>query len=119
MEAEGDGQSLGLLLEMRALCQAITEQNDRFAYEAHKLLQRLANPNLHGLDEKLSYRVVQREPEFYGANIRLIAACGNLTMGHVALKEAIRQDPRSGWILLSPGRVCGRYDPPGVVPNEK
>jgi hypothetical protein len=57
--------------------------------------------NLHGLDHDLS-------------------ANTNLQLGHAALEAAVKQDPKSLWMLLYPGGVAGRYDPPGAPgPNEK
>jgi hypothetical protein len=35
---------------------------------------------------------------------------------HAALQAAIKQDPKSRWMLLYPGGVAGRYDPPGSKP---
>lgn len=116
---EGDGQTLGLLLELRELCARIVDRNDDAARELHQLLLRLRNPNLHGLDENLSFKVIQKEPEYYGSPLRVVSANANLNLGHTALKEAIRQDPKSGWILLYSGGVAGRYDPPGTVINDK
>jgi hypothetical protein len=62
MEDEGDGYTLGLLLDLRNLCTKIAENNWVYANEVHRLLQQLNNPNLHDLDRDLSFRVIQRGP---------------------------------------------------------
>jgi len=117
MEDEGDGYTLDLLLELRNLCQKIAGDNEAYAYEAHRLLQQLNNPNLHGLDRDLSFRVIQKTAEsYYGETLRVVAACANLDLGHAALQQAVKQDPKSRWMLLYPGGVAGRYDPPGSEP---
>jgi hypothetical protein len=59
MEEEGDGYTLGLLVELRKLCTKIAEENHGYTSEVHRLLQQLANPNLHGLDRDLSFRVIR------------------------------------------------------------
>lgn len=116
---EGDGHTLGLLVDLRELCRKIAEHNEAYAFEVHRLLQQLNNPNVHELDRDLRFRVIQRAPEYYGEQLRIVSANANLSLGHAALKEAIRQDPKSGWVLLYPGGVAGRYDPPGMVINDK
>jgi hypothetical protein len=117
MEDEGDGYTLGLLLELRKLCTKIAEENQVYTNEVHRLLQQLVNPNLHGLERDLSFRVIQRSVEgYYGETLRTVSANANLRLGHAALEAAIKQDPKSRWMLLYPGGVAGRYDPPGSPP---
>jgi hypothetical protein len=116
---EGDGNTLGLLLELRALCDSIVERNEYAGKELHDLLQRLRNPNLHELDDQLRFRVIQKTAEYHGETLRTVAACANLGLGHAALREAARQDPNSHWLLLYPGGVAGRHEPPGMVINDK
>jgi hypothetical protein len=116
---EGDGYTLGLLLELREVCARIIDRHDDAGRELHELLQRLRNPNLHELDDQLRFRVIQKTPEYYGETLRTVAACANLSLGHAALREAVRQDPKSYWLLLYPGGVAGRHEPPGMVINDK
>jgi hypothetical protein len=117
MEDEGDGYALGLLVELRKLCTKIAEENHVYTSEVHRLLQQLVNPNLHGLDRDLSYRVIQKSAEnYYGETLRTVSANANLSLGHAALDAAIKQDPKSHWMLLYPGGVARRYDPPGSEP---
>ena len=117
MEDEGDGYTLGLLMELRKLCTKIAEENHVYVSEVHRILQQLVNPNLHGLDGDLSYRVIQKSAEgYYGETVRTVSANANPDLGHAALRAAIKQDPKSRWMLLYPGGVAGRYDPPGSKP---
>jgi len=117
MEDEGDGYTLALLIELRKLCTKIAEENHVYTNEVHRLLQQLVNPNLHGLDRDLSFRVIQQSAEgYYGEKLRTVSANANMSLGHAALQAAIKQDPKSRWMLLYPGGVAGRYDPPGSKP---
>lgn len=116
---EGDDYTLGLLLELRALCSRVIERHEDAGKELHLLLQRLRNPNLHELDDELRFRVIQKTPEYYGETLRTVAACANLGIADAALKEAARQDPKSYWLLIYPGGVAGRHEPPGMVINDK
>ena len=119
MEDEGDAHTLSLLVDLRELCRKIAEHNESYAYEVHRLLQQLNNPNLHELHQDLRFRVIQKAPEYYGEQLRIVSANANLSLGHAALAEAVKQHPKSGWLLLYPGGVAGRYDPPGTVINLK
>jgi hypothetical protein len=116
---EGDGHTLGLLLDLRELCRKLADRHELDSIELHRLLQQLQNPNLHGLDHELSFRVIQKAPEYYGETLRIVSANANLGLGHATLEAAIRQDPKSGWMLLYPGGVAGRYHPPGTVIEDK
>jgi hypothetical protein len=118
-EDEGDAHTLGLLVELRALCQKIADHNDGYGHEVHRLLQQLYNPNLHVLDRDLSYRVLQLGSGYYGETLRTVSANSNLTLGHAALDAAVKQNPKSSWLLKYPGGVAGRYDPPGMNVDDK
>jgi hypothetical protein len=104
MDDEGDGYTLGLLVELRKLCTKIAEENHTYTSEVHRLLQQLINPNLHGLDHDLSFRVIQQTAEhYYGETLRTVSCNANLSLGRAALEAAIKQDPKSRWMLLYPG----------------
>ena len=106
MEDEGDGYTLRLLVELRRLCTKIAEENHVYTSEVHSPLQQLVNPNLHGLDRDLSYRVIQQSAEgYYGETLRTVSSNANLRLGHAAPEAAIKQDPKSRWMLLYPGGV--------------
>ena len=115
----GDAHTLGLLVELRALCQKIADHNDGYAHEVHRLLQQLCNPNLHDLDDELSFRVVELGPGYYGETLRTVSANANLTLGYAAFQTAVKQNPKSTWLLKYPGGVAGRYDPPGTEMSDK
>jgi hypothetical protein len=109
---EGDAHTLGLLVELRALCQKIANHNDGYAYEVHQLLQQLCNQNLHDLYRDLRFRVIELGPGYYGDTVRVVSANANLDLGHAALEAAVKQNPNKSWLLKYPGGVAGRYDPP-------
>jgi hypothetical protein len=48
-----------------------------------------------------------------------VSANANLNLGRAALEAAVKSDPLSGWMLLYPGGVAGRYDPPGTKIEDK
>ena len=113
-EDGGDALTLGLLVELRDLCQKVAYENEGFAIEVHRLLQQLANPNLHGLDSELHFRVLQLGPGYYGPTLRVISANANSTMGHAAFDAAIKHNPKCRWMLKWGGGAAARYDPPGM-----
>jgi hypothetical protein len=43
-EPQGDGYTLGLLVDLRALCTKIGDSHYRMAAELHDLLRQVANP---------------------------------------------------------------------------
>ena len=51
--------------------------------------------------------LLEKGPGNYGETIRTVSANANLTLGRAALEAAIKQDPKSGWMLLYPGGVAG------------
>jgi hypothetical protein len=65
-EDEGDAHTLGLLVDMRELCRKIAENHHHYAAQLHGLLRQVQNPNVHGLDKELSFRVEQLGPGYYG-----------------------------------------------------
>ena len=118
-DQDAEAHTLGLLADLRALCHKIAEGNDSYAHEVHRLLQQLNNPNLHGLDHELSFRVVQLAPGYYGETLRTVSANANLSLAHAALQVAVKQNTNTTWLLQYPGGVAGRYDPPGTKIEDK
>jgi hypothetical protein len=118
-EDEGDAHTLGLLVELRALCQKIADHNDGYAIEVHRLLQQLCNPNLHGLHDELHFRVVQLGPGYYGEQLRVVSANTSSVLGHAAFNAAVKHYPNCRWMLTWGGGVAGTYDPPGMEVDDK
>ena len=50
-ETQGDGYTLGLLVDLRDVCRKIGDNHYRMAAELHDLLRKVANPEVHGLDK--------------------------------------------------------------------
>ena len=51
------GRGYTLAHGLRALCTKIGDTHYRMAAELHDLLRQVANPNVHGLDKELTFRV--------------------------------------------------------------
>lgn len=106
-EDEGDAHTLGLLGELRALCQKIADHNDGHAIKVHRLLQQRCNPNLHGLHAELHFRVVQLGPGYYGERLRVVSANASSALGHATARRPARtralKTPRP-FRLKRPGR---------------
>src|SRR4029079_971957 len=61
MEDEGDAHTLDLLTDLRNLCDEINAAHGNFTARLNDLMRQMANPNVHGLDRELTYRVMQLE----------------------------------------------------------
>jgi hypothetical protein len=56
-EDDGDAHTLGLLLDMRELCTRIAEEHHGYAAQLHDLVRQIQNPNVHGLDKEMGFRI--------------------------------------------------------------
>ena len=113
-EEDGEAQTLGLLFDLRKLCEKVAWENEGYAIEVHRLLQQLCNPNLHDLEKDLHFRVLQFGPGQYGQTWRVVSASANSTLGQDAFRSAVKHYPNCRWLLKWHGGVAGRYDPPGM-----
>lgn len=115
VEDHGDAHTLGLLVDLRNLCRRIGEEHHRMAGELHDLLQQVQNPNVHGLDKELGFRVVQvdgdvpREqwPELY----RALSLNCSITLARAAYDAACKAYPNCGIVLKWGGVVVDHYEP--------
>jgi hypothetical protein len=112
MEDAGDAHTLGLLVDMRDLCRRIAEEHDHWAAQLHELLRQVQNPNVHGLDKDLTFRVEQVRPGAHDETLRSISLNGNIDVGRAAFFAAVKHYPNSHWILKWGGYIVERYDPP-------
>ena len=107
----GDGYTLGLLVDLRDLCTKIGDNHYRMAAELHDLLRKVANPNVHGLDKELTFRVQQTALSEGGETLRTISLNGNKAVARAAFDAAVRCYPRERWLLLWGAYIVEKYEP--------
>ena len=110
-ETEGDGYTLGLLVDLRDVCRKIGDNHYRMAAELHDLLRKVANPQVHGLDKELTFRVEQTAHGADGETLRTISLNGNAEVARAAFEAAARCYPRERWLLLWRSYVVEKYEP--------
>jgi hypothetical protein len=110
-EPADDGYTLGLLVDLRDLCTKIGDNHYRMAAELHDLLRKVANPNVHGLDKELSFRVQQTALGEYGETLRTISLNGNAEVARAAFQAAVRCYPHERWRLLWGAYIVEKYEP--------
>ena len=110
-DPQGDGYTLGLLVDLRDLCTKIGDNHYRMAAELHDLLREVANPNVHGLDKELSFRVQQTASGEYGETLRTISLNGNAEIARAAFQAALRCYPHERWRLLWGAYIVEKYEP--------
>jgi hypothetical protein len=110
-ESQGDGYTLGLLVDLRALCTKIGDSHYRMAAELHDLLRQVANPDVHGLDKELTFRVQQTAFGEHGETLRAISLNGNVEIARAAFQAAVRCYPRERWLLLWGAYIVEKYEP--------
>jgi hypothetical protein len=113
-EPQGDGYTLGLLVDLRDLCTKIGADHYRMAAQLHDLLRKVANPNVHGLDKELSFRVQQTAVGEYGETLRTISLNGNAEVARAAFHAAVRCYPGQRWLLLWGSYIVEKYEPKGA-----
>jgi hypothetical protein len=112
-EPASDGYALGLLVDLRDLCRKIGDNNYRMAAELHDLLRMVANPNVHGPDAELTFRVQRTALGEYGETLRTISLNGNAEVARAAFQAAVRCYPRERWLLLWGSYIVEKYEPKG------
>jgi hypothetical protein len=115
MDDEGDAHTLGLLVDLRNLCTRIGDEHHRMASELHDLLRQVKNPNVHGLDKDLTFRVEQLDehvPEDqYPEMFRALSLNCSVTLARAAFQAACRCYPTRRLILKWGGFILERYEP--------
>lgn len=114
MEDEGDAHTLDLLTDLRNLCDEINAAHGSFTARLNDLMRQVANPNVHGLDRELTYRVMQLEvtDEQYPETRRAISLNGSGPVARAAFHAAVKAYPTRRWVLRWGMMVMERYDPP-------
>ena len=110
-ETQGDGYTLGLLVDLRDVCRKIGDNHYRMAAELHDLLRKVANPEVHGPDKELTFRVQQTAHGEDGETLRTISLNGNADVARAAFDAAVRCYPKEKWLLLWGSYIVDRYDP--------
>ncbi len=114
-EDEGDAHTLGLLVDLRNLCTRIGEEHHRMASELHDLLRQVQNPNVHGLDKELTFRVEQLDegvPEDqYPEMFRSLSLNCSIVLARAAFEAACKCYPTRRLILKWGGYIVERYEP--------
>jgi len=114
-EDDGDAHTLGLLVDMRDLCTKIAEEHHHYAAQLHDLLRQVKNPNVHGLDKELTFRVEQLqlgEPDHRAETLRAMSLNASIPLARAAFGAAVKHYPNQRWILKWGGYIVERYDPP-------
>jgi hypothetical protein len=109
---QDDGYALALLVDLRDICRKIGEHHYRMAAELHDLQRKVANPQVHGLEKDLTFRVEQTAFEDHGETLRTISLNGNIEVAKAAFQASVRYYPKERWLLLWRSRIVERYEPP-------
>lgn len=114
MEDDGDAHTLGLLIDMRSLTDEIAAANEHVTARLNELVRQMRNPNVHGLDKELTFRVFQLQvtDQEYPETLRTISMNGNASVARGAFFAAGKAYPNYRWILKWGMMVLERYDPP-------
>jgi hypothetical protein len=95
---EGQLHTLDLLEQLRAECSGYRENSSALYYNLDRLLMELANPNLHDIPGNFQNRVELWDRE--GVHLRwVVAAAGNVSIGHAAFEAAVANWPQERFTL--------------------
>jgi hypothetical protein len=106
-----EAYTLGLLVDLRDLCQKIGDSHFRMAAELHDLLRKVAHPGVSDVDKDLTFRVQQQAFGEYGETIRTISLNGNKDVAHAAFDAAVRCYPNQRWLLLWGSYIVKKHEP--------
>jgi hypothetical protein len=105
-DRDDDGQlhTLGLLEQLRAESGYLWRATADFYFRVDKLLQELANPNLHDINSHMPFRVELWDR--HAQHIRwVVAATGTVHIGHAAFNAAIENWPAEHFTLRYGARL--------------
>jgi hypothetical protein len=114
---EDDGQlhTLGLLEQLRGECKALWGTSSELYFRVDKLLQQLANPNLHDIPSHLGIRVELWDR--YDQHVRwVVAATSSIVIGNAAFDVAVATHPNERLMLRQGIRVIREHVPKGDRP---
>ena len=110
---EDDGQlhTLSLLEQLRDQCKALWGTSSEFYFRVDRLLQQLANPNLHDIPSHLGIRVELWDR--HDQHIRwVVAATSSIVIGNAAFDVAVATYPTEHLTLRQGIRVMREHTPP-------
>jgi hypothetical protein len=109
---EDDGQlhTLGLLEQLRDECKSMWSASTDLYFRVDKLLNQLANPNLHDIPSNLSFHIELWDR--YDQHIRwVIAATSSIVIGNAAYDVAVSLHPQERVLLRQGIRVVRKHEP--------
>jgi hypothetical protein len=128
-ERAGNRYAPGLLVDLRGLCRKIDDNNYRIAAELHDLLRKVARPNVHDLENELTFRVQQTEIGSHGETLHTISLEGDMEVARATFRVAVRCcaihvcagfscGDRTSWRSMSRGRQAENLDVQCVFRNQ-
>jgi hypothetical protein len=111
-EDEGDAHTLGLLFDMRDLCTEIATAHDHFTARLHDLMRQVQNPNVHGLDKEMGFRVEALGPGEMPETLRAVSLNCSINVARGAFAAAIKSYPNQRMRLKWGAYIVERYEPP-------
>jgi hypothetical protein len=110
VEEYGQLHTLGLLEQLRDQCKSLWGTSSELYFRVDKLLQQLANPNLHDIPSNLQIRVELWDR--YDKHIRsVIAATSSIVIGNAAFDVAVSVHPQERVLLRQGIRVIREHVP--------
>jgi hypothetical protein len=110
VEEDGQLHTLGLLEQLRDQCKSLWGTSSELYFRVDKLLNQLANPNLHDIPSNLQIRVELWDR--YDKHIRwVIAATSSIVIGNAAYDVAVSVHPQERVLLRQGIRVIREHVP--------
>lgn len=106
-EEDGETHTLGILRELRALAEEISQGHMDYAHRFHELLQSACNPNIPDVAKDFGFTVFSHTDRA-GARGRTIAVSSNITIAVAAWECACKIFPEDRWFVTWGGMV--QYD---------
>jgi hypothetical protein len=114
VEEDGQLHTLGLLEQLRDQCKSLWGTSTELYFRVDKLLNQLANPNLHDISPNLQIHVELWDR--YDKQIRwVIAATSSIVIGNAAFDVAVSIHPQERVLLRQGSRVIRQHAPKGAA----
>jgi hypothetical protein len=114
VEVDGELHTLGLLEQLRDQCKSLWGTSTELYFRVDKLLNQLANPNLHDISPNLQIYVELWDR--YDKHIRwVIAATSSIIIGNAAFDVAVSIHPQERVLLRQGMRVIRQHKPKSDV----